>query len=315
MTNKRIEKYKQKTVYIKFISSFFKYVLLIGLSFIILYPFLVKFSSVPMSIDDVADKTVMFIPRHPTLFNLETIISQTNYWKSLAFTGGMSIFVAVLQTLFCSIIGYGFAKFKFRGNNIVFALVIFTMIVPPQALQLPYFFSFKEFDPLGVFSLFINGPKFNLLDSLWPMALISVTGLGFKNGLYVFMMRQFFGGVPNELSEAAEVDGSGVFRTFFSIMLPQAGSMMLTIFLFSFSWSWTDQYYSSIFFPNMDVLSKVIGNAATVTINNSPLQSGTMLSSVMLNTAAVLVIAPLLIIYLFAQKRFIQGVESSGIVG
>ena len=313
--NRLKARFTQRSLYAGAVSSIVKYTLLAGLCFIILYPFIVKFTSVFMSISDIADQTVMFVPRHPTLFNLTTVIEETGYYRSLLNTSMLSLGTAVLQTIFCAVIGYGFAKFAFRGNKIVFALVIFTMIVPPGALSLPYYFTFREFDLAGVFSLLFHGPSFRTLDTFFPMAFISMVGLGFKNGLYIFMMRQFFTGLPQELSEAAEVDGAGVFRTFLRINLPQARSMLLTIFLFSFSWQWTDSYYSLMFFPNVDTLGKVVSVAGIVSVNGAPLQANSMLSSVMLNTAAFLVILPLMLMYMVAQKWFVQGVESSGIVG
>ena len=123
------------------------------------------------------------------------------------------------------------------------------------------------------------------------------------------MMRQFFQGVPAELSEAAEVDGSGVFKTFFRIILPLSTSMMLTVFLFSFAWSWTDDFYSSLFFTDFNLLNKIVH------VSRGLFGSQSMSVSIRLNTAALLIVVPLLIVYIIAQKRFVQGIESSGIVG
>ena len=83
-----------------------------------------------------------------------------------------------------------------------------------------------------------------------PDVLMSLGGLAFKNGLYIYLMRQFFKGVPDELEESAYVDGSGVFRTFFTIILPISVPMMITVFLFAFSWQWNDDFYTTLFFGN-----------------------------------------------------------------
>ena len=314
LRTKRFYKLKNKTYLIGLLLSFLRYLLLIGLAFIIIYPFIAKFSSMLMSKADIADKTVNLIPRSPTLDNIKNVIVGTDYFEALWHTGLLSLLTGILQTFFCTFIGYGFAKYKFRGNGLVFALVVFTMIIPPQTLSTAYYMIFKEFDLFGLVKL-LTGGSINTIDSFFPLLLLSVTGLGLKNGLYVFMMRQFFRGVPNELQEAADVDGAGDFRTFFSIILPLAIPMMVTIFLFAFSWQWTDDYYSTLFFTGFNLLNKVINNAGSLLIDGEMLQSGSALSSAMLNAATFLVVIPLLIIYLFAQKKFVQGIESSGIVG
>lgn len=305
-------KFKGKIVHLLWAAV--RYILLFGLSFIIIYPFLVKFSSVFMGPQDLADKTVRFVSRNPTLMNLKNVIEYTGYFNALKNTFLLSLLTAVLQTFCCTLIGYGFAKFKFRGNNIVFILVVFTMIIPPQTLSIPYYMLFKNFNLYGLIPL-ISGHSIRLLDTLLPFSILSITGLGFKNGLYIFLVRQFFRGVPEELSEAAEVDGASVFKTYFRIQLPQAVPIMITVFLFSFSWQWTDINYSNLFFINFQVLNKVVENAGTLMIGGHSAASGSMQSSVLLNTASFLVIIPLVIVYVFAQKKFVQGVESSGIVG
>lgn len=308
---------KNFNIKLKLLKSIFaisKYTLLVGLSFIILYPFLVKLSSVFMSQEDFVDKTVKMIPRNPTFFNLINVIEGTEYFKSLQNTFVVSTMTGILQTFFATFVGYGFAKFKFRGNSMIFAMVVITMIIPPQTLSIPYYMYFKNFDIFGIFSI-LTGHNLRLLDTMWPSAILSITGLGFKNGLYIFMMRQFFKGIPHELNEASDVDGAGVFATYFKIILPLAIPMMLTVFLFSFSWQWTDSYYSELFFISFKSLSKVISLAGTLAVNNDPTAANSVQSSVFLNTASFLVVIPLGIIFVFAQKKFVQGVESSGIVG
>ena len=132
------------------------------------------------------------------------------------------------------------------------------------------------------------------------------------------MMRQFFKGVPDELEESAYVDGSGTFRTFFSIIIPLSVPMMITIFLFSFSWQWTDNFYTKIFFMidldkmylMPDLLSKI---PPSLTYEN--FAGKTLYENVVRNTAAIMIIFPLVIMYLFCQKYLVQGIERSGLVG
>ncbi len=304
---KKFIKYKQASFYKSIAAMIFKYVLLTGLSFIILYPFIFKFSSSFMSKTDLADKTVNLIPRNPTFDNFLTIIEEANYFEGLINTLLLALFMGLLQMIACLVIGYGLGHFSFKGSKLVFALVIFTMVVPPITLEIPYFMFFRDFDFYGIFHL-IFGQGIQALDSYFPIVMLSLTGLGFKNGLYIFLFRQYFASVPKELKEAAQVDGCGVFKTFVRIMLPQSRAMMLTVFLFGFAWQWTDSYYSTVFFPNKTLLSTVVSLAA----GNG---SQTLSEGTLLNTAAVMIVLPLMVIYFIAQKRFVEGIESSGIVG
>lgn len=297
-----------------FISGLIRYTLLVGLVFIIIYPLIVKLSSVFMSYQDLFDRTVVLIPRSPTLDNLIKVLNFSNYYKALFNTAWISIMCAVLQSFICALIGYGFAKFNFKGKKIVFSLVIFTMLIPPQTFSIPLYFKFKSFDILGILNT-ILGHGIPMLDTVTPMLILSLTGLAFKNGLYIFMLRQFFRGVPDELSEAATVDGAGPYLTYFRIILPLAVPMMLTVFLLSFSWQWTDSFYSSLFFRQMAVLSNVV-QRVNFTIGISNLDLGaTKEAGVYTNTSVFLVITPLIVIYLIAQRKFVQGIENSGIVG
>lgn len=305
-------KHIHKSLAKKLIWSLFRLVLLVGISFVILFPFIIKFSSAFMSDEDLVDKTVKLVPRAPTLDNIQFVIDYTKYYEALINTTMVSLLCGLLQMTICMLVGYGLAKFKFKGKGLVFALVIFTIIVPPQTILISLYMKFRFFDVYGLVSL-IKSNTVNLLDSLWPMLVISVTGFGFKNGLFIFIMRQFFKGVPDELEEAAYVDGAGVFRTFIKIMVPLSTPIMVTVFLFVVSWQWTDIFYSNIFFKNFRVLPNIV--FAVTNVNSMGVFAGTMKSSTLVNTAALLVLSPMVVIYMFAQKKLIQGIERSGIVG
>lgn len=290
----------------------FRLLLLLGLSFVILYPFLTKISTMFMSLDDLKNPTVWIIPQSPTLDNILRVFKYGDYFRAFGNTLLVSLTCAVLQTLSCTMVGYGFAKFKFRGRGIFFALAVLTIIIPPQTIYISLYMKFRYFDVFGLLGA-LGLSSLKLVEQITPMAVLSATALGLKNGLYIFVMRQFFRGVPRELNEAAYVDGCGVVPTFFRIMLPMAGSMMLSVFLLSFAWQWTDTFYSSLFYRQMLVLPNILSKITVIT--GEAIGKGTMMSSVMLNTGVIMIIAPLVIFYLFSQKFLIQGVERSGLVG
>lgn len=305
--------------------AIFRYVLLIGIAYVVLYPFFAKIASSFMGQEDFVDATVKLIPKHFTLDTYKYIILENHYLQAIANTTLLSLACAVIQTLTCAVIGYGFAKFKFKGNGLLFVLVIFTMIIPHPTLQLSMFMQFRYFDVLEIMNFLGGGliPKFNvtggmtsfnLTNTYWPLMILSATGLAFKNGLYIFMMRQFYKGVPDELEESAYVDGSGVFRTFVQIILPLSIPMMITIFLFSFSWQWTDSFYTSVFFtkPTIYLMKSIIQIPPSLDVT----YAGTDLyNAAIRNTCGLLIIAPLVVLYLFCQRYLIQGIERTGITG
>ncbi len=298
----------------------FRIVFLIGISYIIIYPFLTKISASFMSTDDFADVTVKLIPKYPTLDTYRYVIIENQYWKALINTAALSVATALIQTLITAFVGYGLAKFKFRGKSIVFGLVVLTMVIPHKTLQLAMFMKFRYFDVYGIYSaitkLFTGtAQSIKLIDTVAPLLILSIFALAFKNGLYVFIFRQFYKGVPDELEEAAYVDGSGIFKTYFSIILPLTIPMMTTVFMFAFSWQWTDKYYYNLFFigskaPHLLPAVVKVPDSLQMAMSTAPLQE-----SAVLNTCGLLVILPLFIIFLFAQKSLVQGIERSGIVG
>jgi len=296
-------------------------VIIAGICFLILYPTLVKLSVSFMPEQDIYDVTVRYVPKSPTFENYKTVYKAMKYPTGFLNTLKLCALTSIMQLISCTLIGYGFARFRFKGRGVLFALVILTMIVPPQTLMIPLFLHFRYFDVLGIISAITGQKGINLLESYWPFVLMSLTGMGLKNGLYIYIMRQFFRGMPKELEEAAYVDGAGMLRTFGQIMLPSAVPAMVTVFMFSFVWQWTDTFYSSLFLMRTDVLAKTAANVSNQIMKDLSADIGVdiylspAISSMYTNTGSLLVVLPLLILYLFAQKLFVESVERTGIVG
>lgn len=308
----------------KIVWYIFRLALLVGVCYVILFPFYSKISTSFMSPDDFVDVTVRLVPKYPTLDTYKAIITENGYLKALLNTFILSGSCALIQTFVCSLVGYGFAKFKFKFNKLLFLLVIFTMIVPHSTLQLSMFMEFRYFDILGIMNLLGGGvvdwirltenTSFNLINTYWPLWILSATALAFKNGLYIYMLRQFFTGIPDELEESAAVDGAGVFRTFLTIVLPNAIPMMITVFMFAFSWQWTDNFYTDLFYTTSGpTLMPDIVTVPLSLANNTA--AGNMMTTAVFNTCGILILLPLIIMYVFLQKYIIQGVERSGITG
>ncbi len=327
-----------------FIWYFFRLALLIGIAYVVLFPFITKIASSFMAPEDFIDVTVRLIPKNFTLDTYKAVLSELGYWSALKNTFTLSLACALLQMFICSLIGYGFAKFRFKGNKLLFVLVMLTMIVPHQTLQLSMFMTFRYFDIFGIFQFLAGGglkipfveqpilqgvvdiiPEtakklneiwtphgLNLCNTYAPMIILSITGLAFKNGLYIYMLRQFFTGVPDALEESAYLDGAGTLRTFFQIILPLSVPMMITVFLFAFCWQWTDDFCTTMFFTSAktELLVKIVGVPQSLKLDYS---GQAMYYAAIRNTCGLVIIMPLVVLYLFCQNFLVQGIERSGL--
>lgn len=304
----------------RFLWKVIRAVIVLGICFVIMQPVFLKIAVSFMAEQDLYDSSVKYIPKHFTLDNYELAIMGLDYWNTLLRTGLLAGGVVLLQLMSCLLTAYGFARFRFPGKSILFAGVILMLIVPPQIIMLPLFMKFRYFDVFGIAEA-ITGKTINLIDTYWPFLMQAATCTGFKNGLYIYMLRQYFKGVPKELEEAAFVDGCGRLRTFVQIMLPGAVPMMVTVFLFGFVWQWTDNFYSSLYLVKTKTLSTSLSNLSAAVYSSYEGFGGSMnfispgFVSMMNNTGTILVILPLIILYVVCQKHFVEGIERSGIVG
>ncbi len=304
--------------------SLFRGVLIIGISFVILYPILMKISIAFKDRVDLYNSTVVWIPQHFTLENFRLVLKVMEYHKVLLNSILLSGSTMILQTISCALAGYGFAKLKFKGSNLLFACVIFTILVPPQTIMIPTYLHYKNFDIFGMIELITGRPGIKLIDTYWPFVISSMTAMGLKTGLYIYIFRQFFRGLPKEIEEAAYVDGAGVLATFWKIMLPNAVPAIVTVMLFSFVWQWNDVYYTTMYLNNAEVMSIKLSTVATSIGSYLSIKAGISANtgqvdpfylSMLVNTCVLVAILPLIILYIFVQKHFVESVERTGLVG
>ncbi len=313
--SKNLKKHiEQKTLRRKgytYIWKLMRFVLLVGLSFMILYPVFVKFSASLKSTADMMDSTVVFIPKNPTLQNYKIVLNSVNYTLTLLMTVLFCLVQSLLQLASCSLVAYGIARFKFKGHKLLFGMAVLTLIIPPQIILLPLYIRFHFFGITNIFQFSGILSGVDLINTYWPFLLLSGTALGFKNGLYIYLLRQHFKNMPMALEEAAYIDGCGPFRTFLRIMLPGSVPMLVTVFLFSFVWQWNDTVYSGIFFPEIPTLANKLYGMVFTTMGAGT----TLMSAVLESPKFFLLITPIVILYLFTQKLFVQSISRSGIVG
>lgn len=302
-------------------SILLKYFLLYGLSFVILYPLIQQFSIALRAPQDINNPLVLWIPENFSFKNFEISGIVLDYWNALWNSIKMSTIVTILQILCTALAGYAFARLKFKGQGILFIIVMATVIVAPSTIELPLKLTLMDFLGTGK----------SLLGSPTIMYIFAATGMGIKAGVFIFLFRQFFRGIPEEIEEAAYLDGANPLQVFTRVMLPNARGAMVLTGILTFVWQWNDSYFTANF------VSKVNSDFSTLTtkmmsirnaIQGAIQQAGIwqlldqdvtqnpLFTSMILNTSAMLAMIPLIIFYLLVQKvLFTEGIERSGLVG
>lgn len=298
--------------------SIARFILLFGMCFMILQPILNKISVSFMTESDLYNPIVISIPEHFTTENYKLAAELMNYKKAIVNSFVISLTIAILQIAVCTLVGYGFARFDFPLKKLWFACVIMVILIPPQTISSSLHLHFKFFDILGLFKL-LKGDTINLRGSVIPYYLLSAGCMGLKNGLYIYMIRQFFRNIPSDMEEAAYVDGCGTLKTFFLIMLPEAKPILTSCFLFSFVWQWTDGFYSRMFLGNTTLvslsLSRIVDSLGAYIQRLTGVKTTISIaySNCILATGTLMIILPLIILYLFAQRQFVESISSTGI--
>lgn len=316
--NRKSGGYLLRRTLLKWGVSICRFVLLFGMCFLILQPIFNKISVSFMEDKDLYDPTVISIPEHFTTERYALTAELMEYSKGIVNSFLVALTIAILQISVTTLVGYGFARFEFPLKKLWWAFVMLVVLVPPQTISTYLYLHFRFFDFLGIFKL-IRGEALNLRGSVIPYYMMSACCMGLKNGLYIYMIRQFFRNIPKELEEAAYVDGCGTLKTFLKIMLPDATPILTSCFLFSFVWQWTDSFYSKMFLGQISLLSTKLATlvdtlgAYYMRITGVKTSVDVAVSNSILATGTLMFITPLIILYLFAQKGFVESLSSSGI--
>lgn len=295
-------------------------IFLFCMCFVVLYPLIYMVSISFRMPSDLYDPTVIWIPKNWTLSNYTEVIETMEYFSTFLSTLLMTTVSTVLSVSTCAIVGYGFARFQFPGKNLLFGLVIFTIIVPAQSISIPLYIQFKDFDFLwlGQIGRLFTGEAFtiSLLDSPLVLYLPALFGVGIRSGLFIYIFRQFFRGMPKELEEAAYIDGCGTIQTFLRIMLTNAGAAILSCSLFAFVWYWNDYFYTGMFFSNPSTLTTMLSSLSDMLRSaGKDFYSNPYIIVTQMQTGCLLTILPLIILYVFLQRHFTESIDRTGIVG
>lgn len=205
------------------------------------------------------------------------------FCNTLIFAGGVMVF----SVFFDSMAGYAFARIRFKGRKALFTLILITMMVPFQVLMIP---------------LFVEVYKLGMLDTYWGLIIPRAA-----SAFGIFMMRSFFVALPKDLEESGRVDGLNEFRIYWNIMLPLCKPAMITLGIFLLMNNWNDLIYPLMLTSSTEMRTLSAGLAMFV--GQRSIEYGATLA------AATLSLAPLVLIYIMAQKYFVQGVATSGLKG
>ena len=295
---------------------------MLGISYVVLYPLLYMVSNAFKPVEQYYDPSVVWIPKSLTMENFKIVALVMDIGNVMKNTVIIELLPAVISAMVCMMIGYGLARFNFRGKRFVVACVILTIIVPQQTIASSLYSSFRYFDFLGILKFlhrFIPAvDTLNLIGTPWVTILPSLLGVGLKSGIFTFIYMQFFTGLPKELQEAAAIDGCGEFRTFLKIIVPTAKNINIAVLLLAVVWNWNDYYTPSMFIRTKDTIATAMASFQANLENLHNMGIGVaniQTAQTQIQAACLITILPLVVLYIFLQKRFSEGIENSGLTG
>ncbi len=264
----------------------FQYIVLIVVGLFFLFPFVWL---VDTSLkDDVQIFTYppKWIPDPVMFSNYADALTQIPFMHYVGNTVRIVVLAVLGNVISAPIVGYAFAKLHWKGRDKVFILVLATMMLPFQVTMIP------------LYSMYV---KIGWINSIAPLVVPDFFGKAF----FIFLMRQFFLTIPEEISQAARIDGASEFRIFWNIILPLAKPAVVTVALFAFIWSWTDFLGPLIYLTD--------NSKWTISIGLSQFTTSHGLDWKLLMAGSTMFMLPMIVIFFFMQKVFIEGITTSGL--
>lgn len=267
-----------------------RHALLASVAFMFMVPFYWMLTSALKSNDQIFAQPIVWWPSPLRWENFTHALNYPGFpfWRFLWNSIYYSAAVTVGTVISCAAVGYGFARLRFPGRDLLFVLTVSTMMIPGIVTFIPTFVLFKSLGMLGTYT---------------PLILPAFLG----NAFYIFMLRQFFMGLPWELSDAARVDGAGEFRIFWQIMLPLVRSALMVVAVFTFLYTWHDFFGPLIYLSERNQYPLSLGLftfKAQRTTDWAPMMA-----------AATLATMPLVVVFFFTQRFFLDGITLTGIKG
>ncbi|MDD3129513.1 MAG: carbohydrate ABC transporter permease [Candidatus Izemoplasmatales bacterium] len=290
------------------------YILLIGISFIFLYPLLAMLAKSLMAIEDLINTSVSWIPSKITFVNYKNAFMWMQFFNALWDSIQVSLYPTIATVFSSALIGYGFARYKFPFKKLLMGIMIAMFLIPSVLTYIPTTVLYKDLKILGI--------NLDIMGSIKAFWVPAIFGNGIRQTIFILIFYQFFRIIPDELFEAAEVDGSSTLKTYLTIAIPLAGPAFLITALYSFVWYWNETSLARLYFGADYTTLPMSLDAFIATYQSMYSQGNVTMDSVSstynigVQYAMTLIsIVPLLLIYIVAQKWFVEGVDRSGIAG
>lgn len=293
-----------KRISLKLISNVVIYALLISISYVYLFPLFKIISLTFMSQADIINQEVDWIPTSLDFGNIRVAYNVLGGWTTIFNSVWVSLLFALAQTFVSALTGFAFARYEFRFKRFWFSMVLISFIIPVPVLLAPRIMMFSTFqNTLGV----------QMFGSIIPQFLMSITGQGINSAILILIFYNFFRVIPISLDEAAKIDGATSVQILWHIIIKMSIPAITIVMLFSFVWNWNETYLTGIFIKDSIALLPMRLSAFDGLF--AARGGDNLLSEAYKMAATFFSINPLLIIYLFAQKQFIEGIENTGITG
>ena len=298
--------------------AIFRAVFLIAVGYIVMYPILYMLAHAFIDPSEALDPSILWLPKTLSSENFARAFEVLEYPRAFMCSFLVLIIPALIEVFTCAVAAYGFSRFNFKGKGIFFAIVILTMIIPPQSMLASMFLNYSHLDFFGILGAISKLAGTDLRPSIIDTPLVfwlpAIFGVGIRSGLFIFIYRQFFNGLPKELEEAAYIDGAGPFKTFLKIVLPSSGAAIICVLLFSIIWYWNEYDQSAMFMSDNFPLPIMIVFFGSNTVKLVG-QYNTMATQNFAMAGSLLFILPVLVFYLIIQRKFVQSISRVGIVG
>lgn len=304
-----------------FLYKLFRYALLIGVSYVVLFPVIKMVSSSLTPAQELYLEDSGFIPSRATFENFKKFQSYFPFMKYAKTTAEIALVSTFIQLFSCSVVGYGLGRYKFKGNAIVYACVLFTIILPLQTAMIPLVYEYRWFDFFGIGKIIglFTGKTFtvNILKNHLAFYVPSLFAVGFNSGIYIFLFRQFFASMPRDLEEAGKIDGANPLTIYLRIMIPNIKPVVVTVALLSVIYYWNDSLMTGVFALKADGETLMVALEELVRQNSGVGVNELDVMRLQAERYAIILasVTPLMVLFVIGQKFFVECMDRSGSKG
>lgn len=290
-----------------FIAKLFTYLILTIVAFAFLYPIVDMLLVSLQSPEDVMNPMIGSLPSALYFGNFEKAFKVIGFWKALGNSIYYSLIPTICQVVAAAFVGYGLAKYQFKGKFLIMIIIVMTFIIPSQVTMIPTYMMYNELGFIG---------------SIWTIGLPALLGQGLKSAIFILILFQSFTMIPKDLDEAAYIDGANSFQVFIKIAIPLSIPILIVGFIFSFVWYWNETYLLSMYVgPQAATLPRQLASFQASWAEFIKTQGGgsdslqTAINEAIYMSGTLITILPLLVLYFVLQRWFVEGIDRAGLTG